>query len=167
VLSRREQLLLFCAFGLAFAIKVPMFPLHTWLPDAHVQAPTGGSVILAGGPPEARRLWVPALRDPPVPLRPSSSLGPIIAASRSSGSSTARYCAYAQQDVKKLVAYSSVSHLGFVMLGILSRTEGGIAGSILQMVNHGISTGAVHRSSASSTTAATPATCPSSAGSPR
>ncbi len=136
------QTWLFLAFALAFAIKVPMFPFHTWLPDAHVEAPTAGSVILAGillkmGTygfvrfclplfPEATRQFVPLF----VVL---SIIGIIYGAMVS----------YVQRDVKSLVAFSSVSHLGFVMLGIFALNPQGLSGSILQMINHGLSTGAL------------------------
>ena len=133
---------LFLAFALAFAIKVPMFPFHTWLPDAHVEAPTGGSVILAGvllklGTfgflryalwlfPKAASIFLPSIGILAV-------IGIIYGAA----------VAMVQTDLKRLVAYSSVSHLGFVMLGLVSMTITGVSGSVLQMVNHGISTGAL------------------------
>ncbi len=136
------QTWLFAAFALSFAIKVPMFPVHTWLPDAHTEAPTAGSVILAAimlkmGTygyvrfalplfPEATQLFIPYL----------SALAVI-------GIVYGALVAMMQDDVKKLVAYSSVSHLGFVMLGIFALNMEGMAGGMLQMVNHGISTGAL------------------------
>ncbi len=136
------QVWLFAAFALAFAIKVPMFPLHTWLPDAHVQAPTGGSVILAA---VLLKLGTYGFLRFAMPLFPSGShrLGSSIALLAVIGIIYGAYCAWRQEDVKKLVAYSSVSHLGFVMLGIYSVSQHGISGAILQMVNHGISTGAL------------------------
>jgi NADH-quinone oxidoreductase subunit M len=136
------QLWLFAAFALAFAIKVPMFPFHTWLPDAHVQAPTGGSVILAA---VLLKLGTYGFLRFAMPLFPAAShrLGADIAVLAVIGIIYGAYCAWVQRDVKKLVAYSSVSHLGFVMLGLYSITMHGISGSILQMVSHGISTGAL------------------------
>jgi NADH-quinone oxidoreductase subunit M len=132
----------FGAFFLAFAIKVPMFPFHTWLPDAHVEAPTAGSVILAGVLlklggygfirfglplfPEAAQTWAPAI----IVL---SLIGIIYGA----------IVALVQPDLKKLVAYSSVSHMGFVTLGIFVFQEQGMQGAILQMINHGLITGAL------------------------
>jgi NADH-quinone oxidoreductase subunit M len=137
------QFWLFGAFALAFAIKVPMFPFHTWLPDAHVQAPTGGSVILAA---VMLKLGAYGFIRFAMPLFPAAShyLGPLIIAPLAIiGIIYGAYCAWVQRDVKKLVAYSSVSHLGFVMLGLFARNEAGMSGAILQMVNHGISTGAL------------------------
>jgi NADH-quinone oxidoreductase subunit M len=142
LLPVRTQVWLFAAFALAFAIKVPMFPFHTWLPDAHVQAPTGGSVILAA---VLLKMGTYGFLRFAMPLFPSGShqLSATIALLAVVGIIYGAYCAWVQNDVKKLVAYSSVSHLGFVMLGIYSLTSHGLAGSILQMVNHGISTGAL------------------------
>jgi NADH-quinone oxidoreductase subunit M len=136
------QFWLFCAFALAFAIKVPMFPVHTWLPDAHVQAPTGGSVILAA---VMLKMGTYGFLRFAMPLFPSGShrCSSTLALLAVVGIIYGAYCAWVQPDVKKLVAYSSVSHLGFVMLGIYSLSSHGVTGSILQMINHGISTGAL------------------------
>lgn len=142
VLPMETQLWLYAAFALAFAIKVPMFPFHTWLPDAHVQAPTGGSVILAA---VLLKMGGYGFIRFAMPLFPSAShyFGPTLAGLAVTGIVYGAYCAWVQKDVKKLVAYSSVSHLGFVMLGIFSLTQQGLSGAILQMVSHGISTGAL------------------------
>ncbi len=147
LLQQREvfaaaQLWLFLAFGLAFAIKVPMFPLHTWLPDAHVEAPTAGSVILAG---VLLKMGAYGFLRFNLPLFPQATLqlAPWMAGLAVVGILYGAAVAYAQQDVKKLVAYSSVSHLGFVMLGTFALTAQGLAGAVLQMVNHGLSTGAL------------------------
>ncbi len=134
------QMWLFAAFALAFAIKVPIWPLHTWLPDAHVEAPTAGSVILA-----ALLLKVGAygfLRFG-LPLFPeaSRSVADLFAILALIGIVYGGLVAWRQQDVKRLVAYSSVSHLGLVILGIFALNQQAIQGSLLQMVNHGISTG--------------------------
>jgi NADH-quinone oxidoreductase subunit M len=136
------QLWLFLAFAAAFAIKVPMWPLHSWLPDAHVEAPTAGSVILAGvllkmGTYGFVRFNIPLFPQAAVRLAPWMALLAVI------GILYGAAVSYAQQDVKKLVAYSSVSHLGFVMLGLFALNPQGIQGGILQMVNHGLSTGAL------------------------
>lgn len=147
LLQQREvfaaaQLWLFLAFGLAFAIKVPMFPLHTWLPDAHVEAPTAGSVILAG---ILLKMGAYGFLRFNLPLFPQATLqlAPWMAGLAVVGILYGAAVAYAQQDVKKLVAYSSVSHLGFVVLGTFALTAQGLAGAVLQMVNHGLSTGAL------------------------
>jgi NADH-quinone oxidoreductase subunit M len=137
-LPYKAQVWCFAAFALAFAIKVPLFPLHTWLPDAHVEAPTAGSVILAACCwfgiygfrfamplfPHGAAVWAPALAI-------LSVIGIIYGA----------LVAFAQDDVKKLVAYSSVSHLGFCMIGVLSMTAYGTSGSIYAMLSHGLTTG--------------------------
>jgi NADH-quinone oxidoreductase subunit M len=133
---------LFLAFALAFAIKVPMFPLHTWLPDAHVEAPTAGSVILAG---VLLKMGAYGFLRFNLPLFPKAAvqLAPLLAGFAVMGIIYGAVTAFAQKDVKKLVAYSSVSHMGFVMLGIFAFTPQALSGSVLQMVNHGISTGAL------------------------
>ena len=136
------QTWLFLAFAAAFAIKVPMWPLHSWLPDAHVEAPTAGSVILAGvmlklGTYGFLRFNLPLFPQAAIQLAPTMGLLAVI------GILYGAAVSYAQKDVKKLVAYSSVSHLGFVMLGLFALNSQGIQGGILQMINHGISTGAL------------------------
>jgi NADH-quinone oxidoreductase subunit M len=137
------QVWLFLAFALAFAIKVPMFPFHTWLPDAHVQAPTGGSVILAA---VLLKLGTYGFLRFAMPLFPLAShhLAPLVFVPLSVVAILyGAYCAWVQKDVKKLVAYSSVSHMGFVMMGVFAMTDHGISGAVLQMLNHGVSTGAL------------------------
>ena len=136
------QTLMFLAFALAFAIKVPMFPFHTWLPDAHVEAPTAGSVILAG---VLLKMGTYGFLRFCLPLFPDASLAaaPLVFALAVVGIVYGAWVSTAQPDLKKLVAYSSVSHLGFVMLGIFSLTPQGVVGGILQMINHGLSTGAL------------------------
>src|SRR5574341_1080921 len=136
------EMALFIGFGVAFAIKVPMWPFHSWLPDAHVEAPTAGSVILAGvllkmGTYGFLRFNLPLFPTAAVQLAPWMALLAVI------GILYGAAVSYAQKDVKKLVAYSSVSHLGFVMLGLFALNSQGIQGGILQMVNHGLSTGAL------------------------
>ena len=142
MLPETTQYFLFAAFALAFAIKVPMFPFHTWLPDAHVQAPTGGSVILAA---VLLKMGTYGFIRFALPLFPLAAhyVGPTIAVLAVIGILYGGYVAWVQKDVKKLVAYSSVSHLGFVMLGIVAMSQASVAGAVLQMVNHGISTGAL------------------------
>jgi NADH-quinone oxidoreductase subunit M len=136
------QLWLFLAFAAAFAIKVPMWPLHSWLPDAHVEAPTAGSVILAG---VLLKMGTYGFLRFNLPLFPAAAvrLAPWMAGLAVVGILYGAAVSYAQQDVKKLVAYSSVSHLGFVMLGLFALNPQGIQGGILQMINHGLSTGAL------------------------
>ncbi len=141
-LGTTAQRLVFLAFALAFAVKVPLFPLHTWLPDAHTEAPTAGSVILAGvmlklGTYGFVRFGIylfPAVADDFAPL--FITLGVI-------GIVYGAAVATMQKDLKRLVAYSSIAHLGFIILGIFSLNSQGLEGGILQMVNHGISTGAL------------------------
>ena len=139
-LARRQQLFLFAAFALAFAIKVPIFPLHTWLPDAHVEAPTGGSVILAG---VLLKMGTYGFLRFALPLFPVAAAvaAPIIVALAVAGIVYGALVATVQPDLKKLVAYSSVSHLGFVMLGLFALTPTAVAGAVYQMLNHGLSTG--------------------------
>lgn len=136
------QTWMFLAFTLSFAIKVPLFPFHTWLPDAHVEAPTGGSVILAG---VLLKMGTYGLLRYCLPLFPQASIdwAPVISTLAVVGIIYGALVSIVQTDMKKLVAYSSVSHLGFVVLGIFAMTEEGIQGSIIQMVNHGLSTGAL------------------------
>ncbi|HET7226265.1 MAG TPA: NADH-quinone oxidoreductase subunit M, partial [Candidatus Eisenbacteria bacterium] len=136
------QLWLFLAFAFAFAIKVPMFPLHTWLPDAHVEAPTAGSVILAA---VLLKMGTYGFLRFAIPLFPQASayFTPWIVALAIIGIIYGALVAMVQPDLKKLVAYSSVSHLGFVMLGLYAMNSQGLAGAMLQMLNHGISTGAL------------------------
>lgn len=141
-LTPRVASLLFFAFSFAFAIKVPLFPLHTWLPDAHVEAPTGGSIILAGvmlkmGTYGFVRLVLPLFPDA------SQRYAPVLLTLSVIGIIYGALVSWVQPDMKKLVAYSSVSHLGFCVLGIFALNQASIEGSILQMVNHGISTGAL------------------------
>jgi len=133
---------LFLAFTAAFAIKVPMWPLHSWLPDAHVEAPTAGSIILAG---VLLKMGTYGFVRFNLPLFPEAAVkaAPWIALLATIGIIYGAAVSYAQKDVKKLVAYSSVSHLGFVMLGLFAMNPEGIAGGILQMINHGLSTGAL------------------------
>jgi NADH-quinone oxidoreductase subunit M len=136
------QVPLFLAFALAFAIKVPMFPFHTWLPDAHVEAPTAGSVILAG---VLLKMGTYGFLRFGLPLFPDAALrlAPVVVGLALVGILYGAWVSTVQPDMKKLIAYSSVSHLGFVMLGLFTLTQQGLVGGILQMVNHGLSTGAL------------------------
>ncbi|MEE9298363.1 MAG: NADH-quinone oxidoreductase subunit M [Acidimicrobiia bacterium] len=139
-LTRTAQFWLFAAFGLSFAIKVPIFPFHTWLPDAHVEAPTAGSVILAG---VLLKLGAYGLLRFNLTLFPEASvdLVPVLAVLAVIGILYGAAVAIVQTDIKRLVAYSSVSHLGFVVLGVFSLTTQGLQGGVIQMVNHGLTTG--------------------------
>jgi len=136
------QMWAFAAFFAAFAVKVPMFPVHTWLPDAHVEAPTAGSIILAGilikmGAYGFLRFSLPFFPDATLAWTPAIMVLSVIAIIYGA------YMAFAQTDFKKLIAYSSVSHMGFVTLGIFALNLQGMEGGILQMLNHGVSTGAL------------------------
>src|SRR5205807_2982176 len=137
------QTLIFLALALGFAIKVPIFPLHTWLPLAHTEAPTAGSVLLAG---VLLKIGAYGFLRLCLPLAPDASLHlgvPLIGALSVIGIIYGALCALVQNDFKKLVAYSSVSHLGFCMLGMFALNLTGLSGSLLQMINHGLSTGAL------------------------
>jgi NADH-quinone oxidoreductase subunit M len=136
------QLAFFLAFAISFAIKVPMFPFHTWLPDAHVQAPAAGSVILAA---VLLKMGTFGFYRFAMPLFPEAARAalPWIAGLAVIGIIYGAMVALVQPNVKKLVAYSSVSHLGFVMLGLFALNATGVQGSVIQMINHGISTGAL------------------------
>jgi NADH-quinone oxidoreductase subunit M len=133
---------LFLSFAIAFAIKVPLFPVHTWLPDAHTEAPTAGSVILAG---VMLKLGTYGFLRFGLYLFPEASayFAPLLVTLGTIGILYGAICATMQRDLKRLVAYSSVAHLGFIVLGTFSLTTQGLQGSVLQMVNHGISTGAL------------------------
>jgi NADH-quinone oxidoreductase subunit M len=139
-LSPTVEALLFGAFALAFLVKVPLWPLHTWLPDAHVEAPTGGSVILAG---VMLKLGTYGLLRFALPLFPHAAqrFAPFIAVLAIIGVIYGAWVAAVQKDMKKLVAYSSVSHLGLVVLGIVAGTTTAVTGAIVQMVGHGLTTG--------------------------
>jgi NADH-quinone oxidoreductase subunit M len=133
---------LFLAFALAFAVKVPMFPLHTWLPDAHTEAPTAGSVILAGvllkmGTFGFFRYAMPLFPEAALEYRGAIAILAVV------GILYGALMSFVQTDMKRLVAYSSVSHLGFVMLGLAALSSEGLTGSVYQMLNHGVSTGAL------------------------
>jgi NADH-quinone oxidoreductase subunit M len=133
---------MFLAFALAFAIKVPMWPFHTWLPDAHTEAPTPGSVILAG---VLLKMGTYGFLRFCLPLFPQATMAfaPWMFALAVIGIIYGAWVSTVQADMKKLVAYSSVSHLGFVVLGLFTLNPQGMVGAIIQMVNHGLSTGAL------------------------
>ena len=134
------QIWFFLAFAVAFAVKVPLFPFHTWLPDAHVEAPTAGSVILAGVMLKMGTYGLVRFAFPLFPLA-ANFFAPYIATLAVIGIIYGALVAMVQPDMKKLVAYSSVSHLGFVVLGICAMNTQGVQGAVYQMLNHGISTG--------------------------
>jgi NADH-quinone oxidoreductase subunit M len=138
----RTQTWLFAAFALAFAIKVPVVPVHTWLPDAHVEAPTAGSVVLAG---VLLKMGTYGFLRFALPLFPSAAadFAPWMLFIGVVGIVYGLLVAMVQSDIKKLVAYSSVAHMGFVVLGIFAMNVQGLAGGVLQMINHGVSTGAL------------------------
>ncbi|MBI3209067.1 MAG: NADH-quinone oxidoreductase subunit M [Candidatus Solibacter usitatus] len=141
-LTSQEQLLLFLAFFVAFAIKVPLFPLHTWLPDAHVEAPTAGSIMLAA---VMLKMGTYGIVRFCLPMFPNAAreCAPWIVALALIGIVYGALVALVQPNMKKLVAYSSVSHLGFVVLGAFSFNQNGLDGAVYQMLSHGISTGAL------------------------
>ena len=137
------QFWVFLAMFAGFAIKVPLFPMHTWLPLAHVEAPTAGSVLLAG---VLLKMGTYGFLRLALPLAPDASITiglPLVGTLAVVGIVYGAFCALAQDDIKKLVAYSSVSHLGFCMLGMFALNAAGLTGSLLQMINHGLSTGAL------------------------
>lgn len=137
-----HQMLVFLALFAGFAIKVPLFPFHTWLPLAHVEAPTAGSVLLAGVLLKLGAYGFVRFSLPLTPVAASTAL-PWIGTLAVAGIVYGALCAMAQRDIKRLVAYSSISHMGFCVLGLFALNEQGIAGGILQMVNHGLATGAM------------------------
>ena len=141
-LSRVEARWLFAGFAIAFAIKVPMWPVHTWLPDAHTEAPTAGSVILAG---VMLKMGTYGFIRFAIPLFPGAAVeaAPIFLTLATIGIIYGALVAMVQPDLKRLIAYSSVSHLGFVMLGIFALDPQGVEGAVYQMLNHGLSTGAL------------------------
>jgi len=141
-ISTNTERWLFAAFALAFAIKVPLFPLHTWLPDAHTEAPTAGSILLAG---VMLKLGTYGLLRYNLLLFPEASVDAvwIMGILAVIGIVYGAVVAIVQPDLKKLVAYSSVSHLGFIVLGTFALTSGGLQGAVIQNVNHGLTTGAL------------------------
>jgi NADH-quinone oxidoreductase subunit M len=142
-LSHEWQIGLFLAIAVGFMVKVPVFPLHTWLPLAHVEAPTAGSVLLAGVLLKLGTYGFLRLCLPMFPYACQTVGVPLMAALAVAGIIYGSLCALAQRDIKKLVAYSSVAHLGFCMLGLFALNAAGMAGGVLQMINHGLSTGAL------------------------
>ena len=143
-IARDLQIVLFSAFALAFAIKVPVFPFHTWLPDAHVEAPTAGSVILAG---VMLKMGIYGFLRFALPMFSHAATSPAVIGTVMTlsvvGIIYGAWVAAVQPDAKKLIAYTSIAHLGFVMMGVFALTAQSVEGAILQMVNHGISTGAL------------------------
>ena len=136
-------MIVFLLLMAGFAVKVPLVPLHTWLPLAHVEAPTAGSVDLAG---VLLKVGVYGFLRLCIPLAPDVSLSlglPLVSVWRPSAWFTAAFCAYSQDDMKRLIAYSSVSHLGLCMLGMFSLNAAGLAGSVMQMINHGLTSAAL------------------------
>ena len=146
-IAQRPARWLFLGFAVAFAVKVPLFPLHTWLPDAHTEAPTAGSVILAG---VMLKLGTYGFLRFGLYLFPEAAVyfAPLLVTLGVIGIIYGAIVATMQKDLKRLVAYSSVAHLGFIVLGTFALTTAGSQGGVLQMVNHGISTGACSSSSA-------------------
>jgi NADH-quinone oxidoreductase subunit M len=138
----QAQMWAFVAFAIAFAVKTPLFPFHTWLPDAHVQAPTAGSIILAG---VLLKMGTYGYLRLAIPLFPQASaqLAWLVGLLAVIGILYGALVALRQKDIKSLVAYSSVAHLGYVMLGVVAMTTVAVSGSVLQMVNHGLTTGAL------------------------
>ena len=142
-LPAATQFTLFLMIAAGFMVKVPLFPFHTWLPLAHVEAPTAGSVLLAG---VLLKLGTYGFLRMLLPMLPDACLTtglPLIGSMASIGIVYGSFCALSQNDIKKLVAYSSVAHLGFCMLGLFALNTEGISGGVLQMINHGLSTGAL------------------------
>lgn len=141
-LSFKAQLILFSAFALSFAIKVPLVPVHTWLPDAHTEAPTAGSVILAG---VLLKMGTYGFVRFAMPLFPQGLMAarPYLITLAVVGILYGALVAMVQKDMKRLIAYSSIAHLGFVMLGLMALTTQAVTGSVYQMLNHGISSGAL------------------------
>ncbi len=137
------QVALFLAISVGFMVKIPVFPLHTWLPLAHVEAPTAGSVMLAGVLLKLGTYGILRLCLPMFPYACQTIGVPLMAALAVAGIIYGSLCALAQRDIKKLVAYSSVAHLGFCVLGLFALNRAGVSGGVLQMINHGLSTGAL------------------------
>jgi NADH-quinone oxidoreductase subunit M len=142
-LDEKLQVALFLAISVGFMVKVPVFPLHTWLPLAHVEAPTAGSVLLAGVLLKLGTYGILRLCLPMFPYACQTVGVPLMAGLGVAGIIYGSLCALAQRDIKKLVAYSSVAHLGFCILGLFALNAAGMSGGVLQMINHGLSTGAL------------------------